>query len=93
VDPPNCIRLRTLSFLVEVFFQRLQEWLHPDEPTHNSSDHHRNNVSPKYDNRTELYVALKEAHGALQEDVAKWRQVQVGWQLPTMSMNLAHELP
>eukprot|EP00614_Pseudopedinella_elastica_P008252 CAMPEP_0172588444 /NCGR_PEP_ID=MMETSP1068-20121228/7345_1 /TAXON_ID=35684 /ORGANISM="Pseudopedinella elastica, Strain CCMP716" /LENGTH=410 /DNA_ID=CAMNT_0013383765 /DNA_START=105 /DNA_END=1337 /DNA_ORIENTATION=- len=66
---------------VEAFFSNLDSWLHPDlsAPKNESESvarprHHAPKAS--YDNSTSLYKALKEAHAHLDEEVAKWHDVQ-----------------
>ena len=60
----------------------MDSWLHPDlsAPKNESESvarprHHAPKAS--YDNSTSLYKALKEAHAHLDEEVAKWHDVQV----------------
>jgi len=77
---------------VAVFFERLEEWLHPPRTqeeeggegengtAHHDEQHKKHNdhgpPSPTYTETSELFLALKKAREEVDEDVGKWRDAQ-----------------
>jgi hypothetical protein len=64
---------------VEVFFEKLTAWLHPNITTEgNGTDAQppKGAPSPNYTNQSALYGALSAAHAQVVGDVKQWRAVQ-----------------
>lgn len=66
---------------VEVFFEKLHMWLHPNvtaEGEHNNTGHDKPPAapSPSYTNQSAIYGAFKAARADLDADVKQWRVVQ-----------------
>jgi hypothetical protein len=66
---------------VEVFFEKLHNWLHPNatvEGHHNDTGHEKPRAapSPSYTNQSAIYGTFKAARADLDADVKQWRVVQ-----------------